>query len=94
MNGTPNPTTGRRRIKDMPAIVVRVEPNAQGTHILWHVEDAYFHNGTRANGFAQSPAEAMRDAAEFVEAMMQPRLGGLFKKLELRVVGESSDAAG
>ena len=85
------PTTHRadgtsRAIKEMPALIVRVEPNVQGTHILWSVSQAHTYDGTVAKGFAATPAEAMRDAAEFVEAMMQPRLGGLFKKPELKLL--------
>lgn len=43
-------------------------------------------DGTRANGVAYSPVDAMKDATAFVEAMSMPRLGGHFRKRELRVV--------
>ena len=76
--------TTPRRIKGMPVVTVRVEPNAQGSHIIWNVRAG---DGTEAHGFALCPADAMRDAAEFVEAMMQPRLGGFWQKPDLRVIG-------
>ena len=71
------------RYSGTPVVEVRVEPNGDGTQILWHIYD---RDGTKSSGFASSPADAMRDAAAFVEAMMQPRVGGLFVKPELKVV--------
>jgi hypothetical protein len=73
-------------VRVITVITVRVEPNRQGSHIIWNVRA---EDGTEAHGFAKSPADAMRDAAAFVEAMMQPRLGGLWKRPELRVVEDN-----
>ena len=66
-----------------PTITVRVEPNAQRTHVLWSVRA---EDGTQASGYARSAGDAMRDAAAFVEPMTQPRRGGLRAKPGLRVV--------
>ncbi|WP_166443368.1 hypothetical protein [Acetobacter sp. DmW_136] len=71
------------KVKDFPMITVRVQPNRGRSHVLWSVETM---DGTRANGVAYSPVDAMKDAAAFVEAMSMPRLGGHFRKRELRVV--------
>ena len=70
-------------ISKMPVVTVRIEPNAMGSKIIWRIES---NDGTKAHGLANCPAEAMRNAAAFVEAMMQPRVGGLFEKPELKVV--------
>lgn len=70
-------------IAQMPVVTVRIEPNAGGSHIVWCVHGS---DGTEARGFAQCPADAMRDAAAFVEAMMQPRVGGLHRTPDLRTV--------
>ena len=73
-----------RRIKQAQIINVVVQPNHDGSQILWEVRGS---DGTQSNGFAQSAADAMRDAATFVEAMMQPRVGGMWRDgPELRVV--------
>lgn len=88
-HGSENTTPTPRRIRDMPVIEVRIEPNVQGTHLLWRVSAS---DGTKASGFAKSHADAMRDAAEFAEAMAQPRIGGLGTKPSLRVVGSPDDA--
>ena len=79
-------TTKPRLIKDMPVIEVRIEPNVSGTHLLWRVSAS---DGTKASGFAKCHADAMRDAAEFAEAMAQPRIGGLGTRPGLRVVGDA-----
>lgn len=71
------------KVKDFPVITIRVQPNCGHTHVLWAIETM---DGTRANGVAFSPADAMRDATAFVEAMSMPRLVGHFKGRELRVV--------
>lgn len=81
-----------KRIKGLPTIVVtvRIEPNAAGSHVLWSVHGS---DQTKANGFAKSPGDAMRDAAAFVDAMAQPRVGGLFAQAApLRVIGGKDDA--
>lgn len=83
-------TTPARRIKDMPVVKVRIEPNLQGTHILWRVET---DDGAKASGFARSPGDAMYDAAAFVEAAMQPRRGSLWGKPGLRVIGKEPQDA-
>lgn len=70
-------------ISKMPTVIVRIEPNAMGNHILWNIE---CNDGTKSSGFAKCPADAMHDAAEFVKSMMQPRIAGLMHKAELRVV--------
>ena len=75
--------TTPRKIKHMPVVKVRIEPNAAGNSIIWNI---MADDGTKASGHAKCPADAMRDAAEFVEAMMQPRVGGLWVKPELKVV--------
>ena len=85
----PEQETTPTRIKDMPTIEVRIEPNGQGTHLVWNVRSS---DGTKSSGFAKCHADAMRDAAEFAEAMAQPRLGGLFKAPVLRVVGATDNA--
>lgn len=77
----------RRRIKGMPTVTVRIEPNMAGTHLLWNIVAS---DGTKSSGFAKCHADAMRDAAAFVEAMTQPRRGGLWTKPALRVVGEEA----
>ena len=73
------------RIKDTPRykVEVAVEPNHNGQFICWRVQGS---DGTQANGLAKSAADAMHDCADFVEAMMQPRIGGFLKKPELREV--------
>lgn len=71
------------KVKDFPMITIRVQPNRGRTHVLWAVETM---DGTRSNGVAFSPVDAMKDATAFVEAMAMPRLGGHFRKRELRVV--------
>lgn len=83
----PDNQTTARRIKDMPIVEVRIEPNVQGTHLVWNIRAS---DGTKASGFAKCHADAMRDAAAFVEAMAQPRVGGMFTKRELRVVGDDA----
>jgi hypothetical protein len=75
--------TPQRRMP--PVIEVRIEPNLQGTHVLWSIRAA---DGTKANGFAKSASDAMHDAAAFVEAMTQRRRGGLWTPPTLRVVGD------
>jgi hypothetical protein len=72
-------------IRDLPAVEVRIEPNAQGSHLVWNIRAS---DGTKASGFAKCHADAMRDAAAFVEAMTQPRRGGIGTRPELRVIGE------
>lgn len=76
-----------KRIKDLPRIEVTIEPNVQGTQLVWNIRAS---DGTKASGFAKCHADAMRDAAAFVEAMAQPRVGGMFTKRELRVIGEDA----
>lgn len=71
------------KVKGFTMITIRVQPNRDRTHVLWAVETM---DGTRANGVAFSPVDAMKDATVFVEAMTMPRLGGHFRKRELRVV--------
>jgi hypothetical protein len=75
------------RISKTPVIrvEVRVEPNYDGSYILWAITAS---DGTKASGFANSAPDAMHDAAAFVEAMLQPRIGGLSKKAGLRVIQE------
>ncbi len=75
----------RKRIKALPTIEVRIQPNMDGTDLIWSISAS---DGTRASGFAQCHADAMRDAAAFAEAMAQPRLGGrsVLVKPALRVV--------
>lgn len=77
-----------QRIKNTPVIVVevRVEPNHDGSQILWNIRA---DDGTKSSGFAKSASDALHDSAAFVEAMLQPRAGGLFNKPELRVVNHS-----
>ena len=65
--------TAPRRVKGAPVIDVRIETNVQGTHLIWNVTAS---DGTKASGFAKCHADAMRDAAAFVEAMAQPRAPG------------------
>jgi hypothetical protein len=79
-------TASPRRIKDMPIVEVRIEPNAAGTHLVWNISAS---DGTKSSGFAKCHADAMRDAAAFVEAMTQPRAGGLWGRPDLRVIGGS-----
>lgn len=71
------------KVRDFPMITIRVTPNRDRTHVLWGVSTM---DGTKSNGVASSPVEAMRDATAFVEAMSIPRIGGHFRKRELRVV--------
>jgi hypothetical protein len=78
---------GNPRVKAAPVITVRVEPNLQNTHVLWSVRA---DDGTHANGYARSAGDAMHDAAAFVEAMTQPRRGGMWTKQELRVVDKEA----
>ncbi len=73
-------------VKGLPVIEVRIEPNAQGSHLVWSIRAS---DGTKASGFAKCHADAMRDAAAFVEAMAQPRRGGLFVRPSLRVVEDA-----
>jgi hypothetical protein len=72
------------RIAKTPVIKieVRVEPNHDGSHILWNIQAS---DGTKSSGFAKTAHDAMCDAAAFVEAMLQPRVGGLMRKPELRL---------
>ncbi|WBV42761.1 hypothetical protein [Pseudoroseomonas cervicalis] len=78
-------------IASFPVIAVRIEPNADGTHILWRVSAS---DGTQASGFARTPGDAMRDAAAFADAMSQPRhSGGLWGKPGLRVVNKTAGGA-
>lgn len=63
-------------------VTVRVEPNIYGK-IIWRVDG--FGN-VKATGFADSHADAMRDAAAFVEAAAQPRSGTLWGKTGLRTI--------
>jgi hypothetical protein len=70
----------------MPIVEVRIEPNAVGTHLVWNIVAS---DGTKSSGFAKCHADAMLDAAAFVEAMTQPRSGGLWKRPDLRVIGGS-----
>lgn len=70
-------------ISKMPVVTVRIEPNHNGSSIVWNINAS---DGTKSSGHAKCPADAMRDAAAFVEAMMQPRVGGLWTKPELKVV--------
>jgi hypothetical protein len=73
------------RLRRLPTVTLRIEPNAAGSHLVWNITA---DDGTKSSGFAKSHADAMRDAAAFVEAMTQPRAGGLFTKPELRIVGD------
>jgi hypothetical protein len=67
-----------------PLVVeARFEWNLGRTKVVWRVRD---NAGTEANGFADNHVDAMRDAAAFVEAMAQPRVGSLFQKTGLKVV--------
>lgn len=78
------------KIKNMPIVEVRIEPNVQGTHLVWNIMAS---DGTKSSGFAKCHADAMRDAASFVEAMTQPRAGGLRKRPSLRTLdGGKSNA--
>lgn len=70
-------------IKNMPAIELKIQPNAQGTHLVWCILGA---DGTKASGFAKCYADAMRDAAAFVETMAQPRVGGVWTRPTLRAM--------
>lgn len=70
-------------ISKMPVVTVRIEPNYDGSSIVWNIMAS---DGTKSCGHAKCPADAMRDAAAFVEAMMQPRVGGLRRKPELKVI--------
>jgi len=69
--------------KGAAIITVRIEPNYGGETLVWNIQAS---DGTRASGFARTHADAMRDAAAFVEAMAQPRLGGLRSKPVLRPI--------
>lgn len=75
----------QNRIKNTPIIKVdvRIEPNHDGSHILWCVSCS---DGTKSSGFAKNAPDAIRDSALFVEAMLQPRIGGIFKKTKIREV--------
>lgn len=77
------------RIKNTPVIrvEVRVEPNVDGSHILWNIRA---DDGTKASGFAKTASDALHDSAAFVEAMLQPRVAGFYHKPELRVVNDST----
>lgn len=75
--------TTKTTISKMPIVTVRIEPNMEGNSIIWHISAS---DGTKSSGHAKCLADAMRDAAAFVEAMMQPRVGGLWTKPELKVV--------
>lgn len=71
-----------KRIEKTPIVIVRIEPNHNASRIVWNITAS---DGTKSSGFANCSADAMRDAAAFVEAMMQPRVGG-FHRPELRSV--------
>lgn len=69
---------------DRPLVVeARIEWNFGRTNVVWSVRD---NHGASAQGFADSHADAMRDAAAFVEAMAHPRHGGAYERAALRVV--------
>jgi hypothetical protein len=72
-----------KSLTGQPVVTVRIEPNAMGSRLLWTSQSS---DGTSCSGFAASYGDAMRDAAAFVEAMAQPRVGGLFKKPALHVI--------
>ena len=74
-----------KRISKTPVIevTVRIEPNHSGTHIIWSM---WSSDGTRSSGLAKSAPDAMRDSAAFVDAMLQPRVGGLLVKPEIKAV--------
>jgi len=75
-------TTARNA--ERPLVVeVRIEWNLGRSKVVWNVRD---NSGATASGFADSHVDAMRDAAAFVEAMAQPRVGSCFEKTDLRVV--------
>lgn len=76
-----NPQT-TKRIAKMPVVTVRIEPNQDASQIVWNITAS---DGTKSSGFAKCTTDAMRDASAFVEAMMQPRVGG-FQRPELRSV--------
>lgn len=64
-------------------IQARFEWNLGRTKVVWNVRD---NSGCEAHGFADNHVDAMHDAAAFVEAMAQPRIGNCFEKAELKVV--------
>ena len=64
-------------------IEARFEWNLGRTKVVWNVRD---NSGTEARGFADCHVDAMRDAASFVEAMAQPRVGSAFDRSDLKVV--------
>ena len=77
---------GRGLMPSRPMMIeARFEWNLSGSQIVWSV---WASDGTRASGFAKSHVDAMRDATAFVEAMAQPRVGGMGKQPGLRVIGE------
>lgn len=83
---TPHPIgamSDRNRIRKTPVVTVRIEPNHDASQIVWNINAS---DGTKSSGFAKCTADAMRDATAFVEAMMQPRLGGMMHKAEMKVV--------
>lgn len=79
----------KHRIKNTPIIrvEVRVEPNHDASQIIWSMHAS---DGTKASGFAKSASDAMHDAAAFVEAMLQPRIDGLWKKPKLLLASTDS----
>lgn len=60
--GAPNSIT------DFPAVTVRIEPNYNGSAVLFSVR---CDDGTQTKGFARTRLEAMQKAVAFIEATVK-----------------------
>lgn len=60
------------------AISIRIEPNFDGSEVLWkvHIAQGGIY-GVQTSGFASGPADAAKKASEFVEASMRANNAGL-----------------